>query len=170
MPRSPAVPGASGRAIAARYVAEGGARLHCRCSLRGRPTCGRGARRGGAWMCARCDRASLDRGLRGVHRGTRGARHPCEQCCDLRPRADRGHHRAELRPGLRRECERPALHAAGGGPADDRGEPARGDHQHGLPGRATRRGAGQRLLREQGGGDQPHPVGRAQPHRPWNSA
>ena len=71
-------------------------------------------------------------------------RHPRQQRRDLRHGADRRDHRGELRPGLRRQRQGPALHAAGGGERDDRARQGRQDHQHGLAGRTPRRGAGLR--------------------------
>ena len=44
----------------------------------------------------------------------------------------------------------------------------RQDHQYGKPGGAPRRGARRRLLRHQGGGDQPDPVGGAEPDQAWH--
>ena len=44
--------------------------------------------------------------------------------------------------------------------ADGRAGPRRQDHQLREPGRPARRGAGRGLLRLQGGGDQPDPIGR----------
>ena len=82
---------------------------------------------------------------------------------DLAP--DRRDHPRELRPAVPHQCRRHALHAAGRGEADDRAGPRRQDHQHGEPGRPPRREPRRHLLRDQGRGDQPDPVGRPQPDR-----
>ena len=107
-----------GRAIAEGYAREG-ARV-CIADIDGakrrRP---RQAIGGGAFgIAARRDEAGLDRRAgREVDDQGRRHRHPGQQCRDLRPGADRGDHRAELRPHLRRQREGPAVHPAGRGEA-----------------------------------------------------
>ena len=71
----------------------------------------------------------------------------------------------ELRQAVCGQCRRRAVHAAGRRQIDDRPRQGRQDHQHGEPGRPPRRGAGCGVLRDQGSGHQPHPVGRARPHQ-----
>ena len=95
-----------------------------------------------AFACrSRCDAHRVDRGdgRRGEAAGGRH-RHSRQQCRDLRHGADRARSpKKSYRQDLRRQCEGPALHAAGGGARDDRARRGRQDHQHGLAGRAARR-------------------------------
>ena len=109
------------------------------------------------------DQASIDAGVAAVVARAGGLDILINNAAALRRRADRRDHPRELRPALPHQRRRHALHPPGRRPPDDRAGPRRQDHQHGVAGRAPRRGARRRLLRDQGRDHQPHPVGRPRP-------
>ena len=104
-------------------------------------------------------RASIDAMVETVVAHGRRHRHPGQQRRHLRHGAAARDHRGELRQAVRGQRQGPAVHAPGGGGADGQAGPRRQDRQLREPGRPARRAAGRGLLRLQGGGDQPHPVG-----------